>query len=823
MKLKLPSAVALWLMLPLSFGDAAHAVPTNINVSKLAGYQAETTIAINPTNPNQLFVASNLSGDGMFAAYSTDGGTTWRYSDPSDGIIADGGDSIPAACCDGQATFDKFGNLFLTYLDNDFNNGPHVVVISSSNGGQSFTQRAKIAVRSTRASSSFRSKSWCQNCAGQSGGLSGKAAFFAVGDQPTISTGAGTVWVNYSDSGVITAAGAKVTGLGTVGTFGTPQSVPGSSGNFGDIAIGPNGQVLVCWQEGANGEGPETIFASLDANGLAAGGFSAPITVTGTNVGGFDTIPPQNSRSVDAEANLAWDTSGGAHNGRLYMSYTNEAPDESGDTNIFVRFSDNNGSTWSAPVRVNDDTGTKSQFFPTIAVDPTSGQIAVAFYDCRNDTGSGGADHDSQPNTDAQLFAAVSSNGGASFGTNIQVSQGSSNAAAANNLNEFGDYNEIAFYGGNFYPSWADNSNSTGNNPNGTLKAFDVYTAKVSVAVVPAPSLSINNLTVTEGNSGTTNATFTVTLSPASDKAVTVNFVTADGSARAGVDYKPLSGSRTFLAGQTSKTITVMVLGDTADEGNETFKVNLSNATNANIADSIGQGTITDDDPLPTLRIANANPVSEDGRGAHNLLYVVTLSGATNRTVTVEYATTVGGTATAGVDFSAISGTMTFNPGQTSKTIVVPVLADTVEEANETIRVGIKNATFATISDGLAQGSILDNDHTISINNVSKAEGNSGTTNFVFTVKLSVMSGEAVTVIYQAVNGTATKPSDYVGQGGTLTFAPGETTKIITIAINGDTINEADETFFVNLGSSSGGAIADGQGQGTILNDDRSG
>ncbi len=223
------------------------------------------------------------------------------------------------------------------------------------------------------------------------------------------------------------------------------------------------------------------------------------------------------------------------------------------------------------------------------------------------------------------------------------------------------------------------------------------------------PSLRIDDITITEGTGSIKSAIFTVSLAPVSGRTVTVNLATANGTAVQPGDYASTTGMLTFDAGETSKTITISIFGDNVDENNETFRVNLSGATNATIVDSQGQATITDDDPLPTLSIADANPVSEDGAGAHNALYVVTLSGPTNRTVTVNYATT-GGTATSGVDFTPVSGTMTFSPGQTKKTIVVPVLADNVAEANETIRVSLSSPVFAAISDSVGQGTITDND-----------------------------------------------------------------------------------------------------------------
>jgi hypothetical protein len=175
---------------------------------------------------------------------------------------------------------------------------------------------------------------------------------------------------------------------------------------------------------------------------------------------------------------LAWDCSGGPFNGRLYLVYTDRPSTGSADTDIYVRFSNNNGATWSSRVRVNDDTvgNGKSQFLPRIAIDQTSGNIAVSFYDCRNSPG----------NNTTELWATISTNGGATFLPNVKVSAGVSSAlvtAISNTGFDYGDYCGLCFYGGTFYPCWADNSNSTGDNPAGAQNNFDLYTARVTVNI----------------------------------------------------------------------------------------------------------------------------------------------------------------------------------------------------------------------------------------------------------------------------------------------------------------------------------------------------
>ena len=204
------------------------------------------------------------------------------------------------------------------------------------------------------------------------------------------------------------------------------------------------------------------------------------------------------------------------------------------------------------------------------------------------------------------------------------------------------------------------------------------------------PTLTIANATVNEGNSGTVNAVFAVTLSAASASTVTVDYSTFDGSAVAPGDYAATSGTLTFSPGQTAKQIVVAVNGDTTVETNETFTVNLSNPSNATISGTgIGTGTITNDDALPTLTIANVT-VNEGNSGTTSFAFAVTLSAVSASTVTVDYAT-ADGSAVAPGDYAAASGTLTFSPGQTAKQIVVAVNGDTTVETTETFTVNLSN------------------------------------------------------------------------------------------------------------------------------------
>jgi chitinase len=338
-----------------------------------------------------------------------------------------------------------------------------------------------------------------------------------------------------------------------------------------------------------------------------------------------------------------------------------------------------------------------------------------------------------------------------------------------------------------------------------------------------APTVSIANATVTEGNSGTVNAVFAVTLSAASASTVTVDYSTFDGSAAAPADYAATSATLTFAPGQTAKQIIVPVSGDTAVETTETFTVVLANPANATISGSgIATGTITNDDSLPTLTIVERT-VTEGNSGTVNAAFAVTLSAVSASTVTVDYAT-FDGSAVAPGDYAATSGTLTFTPGQTAKQIVVLVNGDTTVETNETFTVNLSNPTNATIvGTGVVSGTITNDDAlpTLTVGNVTASEGNSGTTSFSFAVTLSAASGVPVTVDFATADSSAVAPGDYATTSGTLTFSPGQTAKQIVVAVNGDTTIEGTETFTVNL-SNPANAIVSGSGiaTGTITNDD---
>ena len=232
-----------------------------------------------------------------------------------------------------------------------------------------------------------------------------------------------------------------------------------------------------------------------------------------------------------------------------------------------------------------------------------------------------------------------------------------------------------------------------------------------SVAVlysVPTPEMSIGDGSVTEGHAGATVVNLPVTLSSPSSTPVSVTFQTVNGTATAPGDYQSTAGTLNFAAFQTSAVIPVSVQGDNTLEANETFSVTLGTPTNATLADGVGIVTIIDDDAPPTITINDAS-VTEGNSGTTPATFTVTLSHASGSTVTVGWAT-ANGTATAGSDYTAGAGNLTFNPGVTSLPIVVAAIGDQVAESDETFTVNLSNPSNAVIGDGTGTGTIVNDD-----------------------------------------------------------------------------------------------------------------
>ncbi|HEV8631112.1 MAG TPA: Calx-beta domain-containing protein, partial [Thermoanaerobaculia bacterium] len=333
------------------------------------------------------------------------------------------------------------------------------------------------------------------------------------------------------------------------------------------------------------------------------------------------------------------------------------------------------------------------------------------------------------------------------------------------------------------------------------------------------PRLAIGDATVGEGDSGTRTLTFPVTLSAASGLPVSVHFATADGTAAAGADYTSASGSLTFAPGEVTANVVVSVLGDLTDEDDERFTVVLSAPVAAGLADAEATGTIVDDDTA-VVSIADAT-VAEGNSGQTATTLTVTLSAPSAFEVAVAWSTG-DGEALAGADYVAATGTLTFPPGSTSKTLEVSALGDLLDEADETFRVALGTPTRGSLADGEGRVTIVDDDAepALSIADLAVTEGDTGTATATLTLSLSAASGREVRVAYSTGGGTATAGADYVATSGTAVLPPGVTTASVTVPVLGDQLVEPDETFEVRLSAPVAATLADGVGVVTIHDND---
>lgn len=352
---------------------------------------------------------------------------------------------------------------------------------------------------------------------------------------------------------------------------------------------------------------------------------------------------------------------------------------------------------------------------------------------------------------------------------------------------------------------------------NGTTVALQSGKATSTITVTPyqLPSLTIGDVTVSESQA---NATAWVTLSKPCSHPVSVTYATAPGTAT--VDYSSKSGLLTFAPGETTKPITVLLNGDLLDEFDESFYVVLSKPVSASIGDPYARITIQDNDAAPQL-VINDVAVTEGNSGQTLAHFTVSISAASAKVITVRYGT-ANSTAVASADYVATSGTLNFPAGTTSQSLDVKVNADLLDEFTETFLVNLSGATYAVISDSRGIGAITDDDPlpSLSVNNVSIFEGNSGYTLATFTVTLSAASAKTVTVGYSTADNAGVSSGDYASKSGALSFASGVVSKTISVLVKGDVFKELDEFFSLNLSDALNATIADSRGLARIRNDD---
>jgi hypothetical protein len=348
-------------------------------------------------------------------------------------------------------------------------------------------------------------------------------------------------------------------------------------------------------------------------------------------------------------------------------------------------------------------------------------------------------------------------------------------------------------------------------------------TTNVSILLntcTPFVNLSVSANAGTEA--GTTAITVTATATGPVAGNQTVNLGVTGTNITAG-DYTLTSSTITILSGNTAGSVTFTIVNDFVFEGTETATLTISSPSAGIVLGAVltQNVAITDDEAPPSLAIDNVSH-NEGNAGTTSYLFTVTKTGATEVDANVDYETQ-NGTATAPSDFSAISpATLTFLPGETTKQVTVFVNGDTTYETNETFTVHLSTPVDASIGTADGTGTIVNDDivPSFSIDSVSHNEGDAGTTSYVFTVTKTGATEVSAALDFQTVNVTAASPGDYQSTTGPLNFASNETTKQVTVLVNGDTSVEPDETFRVHLLNPTNATIGTADGVGTITNDD---
>ncbi len=385
-----------------------------------------------------------------------------------------------------------------------------------------------------------------------------------------------------------------------------------------------------------------------------------------------------------------------------------------------------------------------------------------------------------------------------------------------------------------------------------------------SFAAAADPEITITDQSLLEGNSGVNAFLFTLTYTPGTSFAVMalpgaqVDYATEDDTATEGQDYFVTSGTLTFAQGEWSKVIEVPVVGDTDVEGDESFILKLSNPQGATLPSDQAIGTIVDDDSpilLPVISLTDSS-MTESDADDQNMLFNVSLHRTSLDPVSVDY-WTLDGSATAGNDYQASSGTLDFAPGEDQKEIAIPLKGDLDPEHEEYFHLTLGNPVNAYIQDAAAEGKIKDNDSTnpqtsqhLKVSDRNVPEGDAGPLKIALTVtlgsplsvtpvndlKLDLTSSqstalsnqrsfvqtnsEEVSLDYRTEDGSATAGVDYESTSGSLRFAPGEKSKTIELVILGDTLQEGDESFMLRFTNVVGAPMKKTNVAITILDDD---
>ncbi len=375
-----------------SFGvvPGSIAKKKNVNVSKKAGPQSETAVAVDPTNAKHLLAASNdLSGSGTTHMYeSTNGGKKWK-------LVNTG---ITGFCYDPWLHFNDKGDAFFAHECSD--------------------QRYGYRLHGTN--------NWVLTTftAGQAGGFPDRDMI--VTDDTSTSSFYGSAYIGYDDANASNAAYILYSRNGKNGWTRSPK-INDAGGTIGvNVSVAPDGTIYASWLDWA----AKKLMVDKSTDGGATWGTDHLIHTMVLNTSGFFTlIPPTPHRGIVPFPFTKASPVGTAHAGRLYVTYEDRPSGGPTDTNAYVTYSDNGGTSWSTPALVNDDRGTAYQFFPAIAVAP-NGNVGLSWYDTRNDG----------TNKKTDQYFSFSSDGGDTWSSNKKLTTAQSDETGANDQNDYGDY-----------------------------------------------------------------------------------------------------------------------------------------------------------------------------------------------------------------------------------------------------------------------------------------------------------------------------------------------------------------------------------------------
>jgi hypothetical protein len=417
------TTLPLLLLAGVGTSDAQQVLGPNVNVSNQGGTQSEVGIAVNPANPLNLVAVANNNADlsRLGVWFSTDGGGTWTAN-----FVDENQDGRGAADSrfDPNVAFDSDGNAYVVYSISG--TGNRLLLARSTNGGQTFNQVATVTTDAgasnlhtpmvtTRADAGGADDVLVVWDRVQAGGESLEAA---------LSLDAGTTFpttnANINDA--------------LQRTF-VPWAAPDAAGDF-----------HIVWEVNQGGGAGAIFHDRLDSATLTDGANTNVTTIQITDFAAATSrLPAQPDRGVFSVATVDVDRA----TGRIYMSYTDRPNTASNDTDIFVRFSDDGGLTWSARTEINDDATTTSQFLPRLAVDQTTGVVHTAWYDARNDATN---------NQLADLFVSTSTDG-LTWAANQRLTTAASNESTTNparNGNNYTEYMGMAAFGCRSYVGWTD-------------------------------------------------------------------------------------------------------------------------------------------------------------------------------------------------------------------------------------------------------------------------------------------------------------------------------------------------------------------------------